>query len=102
MARVLVGVLGGALVSGAGVWMLFGSQLAERPDRAEVIGLVETYSPYNIDQSLINHVMEAQQEQLDELEEKVDEVRRGQAEISVVLAALSKQLDSIEQKLDER
>jgi hypothetical protein len=68
--------------------MMFGTQLAERPDRAEVIELVDAYSPYNIDQSLINHVMEAQQARLDELEQKVDAIQNSQSEILTILRRL--------------
>lgn len=87
-ARIATGVLVAALVGGAGLWVTWAKDIAEKPNRAEVIELIDTYSPYNIDQSLINHVMEAQQGRLDRLEQKMDEVRSSQAEMLTILRRL--------------
>jgi hypothetical protein len=87
-ARIAVGALIAALIGGAGTWVIWAKDQATKPDRAEVIELIDTYSPYNIDQSLINHVLEQQQGRLDRLEEKMDEVQEGQTEMLTILRRL--------------
>jgi TolA-binding protein len=97
-SRVLLGVLLTALVTGAGAWVAWAAQVAEKPSTAEVVELIETRSPYIVDQKQLNE----QTVRVRQLEQKLQEVQRDVTEVKTMLVALARQLDKIEGKLDDR
>ena len=98
MARIVAAVLLGALVSGAGVWITWASEVT---NRAEVIELIDIYSPYITDKKALEVEIGAYSVRLTRVESKIDSVTRDVAEVSVMLRSLAKQLDSIDEKLEQ-
>jgi len=99
MARAAIGILLAALIGGAGVWVTWAR---ETPTKAEVVELIKNNNPYESDAKLLQHRINANSEQLDKLEVKVDSLQKDVSEVMGVLRALSKQLDEIEKKLDKK
>ena len=89
VARVAVGVLLGALLTGAGAWITWAGNV---PTREEVLELIETRGPINV--KLLEYRLNEQDAKLDLVELKIDTTNRTLNEVMVVLRTLSKDLEA--------
>ena len=87
--RMVVPLLIGALLTGAGAWVTWARTV---PSKAEVIELIETRSPYLQDRRLLE---ERTGKELTKLREEVEE-------LSVQMSRLSAVLERIEKNVDRR
>ena len=96
MARIVAGALLGALVSGAGAWVIWASEIT---DEAKVIELIEIYSPYITDKKALEVEIGDHSARLVRIEDKIDSETRDVAELLLMIRALARQLDSIEKHM---
>lgn len=89
-SKALTGVLLAALVSGAGVWVVWARQVTTE---SQVIELIETRSPYREDRKELAYRMEEQTERSKDLEKSVRNIERELVEMKAVLQAILKKLD---------
>jgi len=89
VARVAVGVLLGALLTGAGAWITLAQEFQTKD---EVLDLIETQGP--VDVALLDYRQDEQDFKLDKLEEKMDTIIRNQNEVMVILRVLTKEVNA--------